>query len=145
MRVAKLTDQIFDMKPTCIVPNINETKDEWLIIYRKTNKSLDDSALDNEVEILTYPYYACRIQAENIDNRFQDLKLMYSDIVELARYKVPNAVNFFNFMINEMKDCINRGRGKNIQSFGIINKHIDEDKMLKLIANMYRNKNYNKL
>lgn len=114
------------------------------MIYRKTNKPLNDATLDNEVEILTYPYYACRIQADNIENRFQDLKLIYSNIVELVRYKVPNAVNFFNFIINELSDCINRGRGKHVQSFGINNKHIDEDKMLKLIADIYRNNHYNK-
>lgn len=133
--ISTLTTNIFNMKPTCILKNTNKLKDEYCLIYKKSPKSPGDI---DDAETLLYPYYACRIQDDSVNCRLVELKSTYPDLVELRRYKTPNSVNFFNYIIDQLPTILERGKHKHIQSFRIKNSDTDESSMLTIIDNIYR-------
>jgi len=130
-----LTKNIFNMKPTCILENTNKIKNEYCLIYKKFSKPLGDI---DDIEILLYPYYACRIQDDSFNCRLMKLKLTYPDLVELRKYKTSNSVNFFNYIIDQSPTLLERGKRKYIQSFCIKDSDTNESTMLEIIDNIYR-------
>lgn len=131
--ISKLTTTIFSLRPTCVMENKNKIKDEYCIFYKKSvSEDTDD------FESAHFPYYACRVQDDSIHTRFMELKTQYPYITQIRKYKTPNSVNFFNYILTELPMILERGNGKFAQSFRIKNAIIDENAFLKLVDNIYR-------
>lgn len=98
------------------MPLNDEMKNEYCVMYRKfTMQEYPDP--DNRPQ---YPYYVCRVQQYSIDSRKKQLLKQYPHLVELCCLKVPNSVNYFNYIIEQMGDFIVRGSTReNIQSFSL--------------------------
>lgn len=133
--ISKLIANVFTMKPSCIMENKDKVKDEYCILYKKTTESPE--TIEN-AEVLHYPYYACRVQEDSITSRLAELKLQYSDIIQLRKYKTPNSVNFFNYILTELPTILERGNNKYSQSFRIRDSTLTEEKCFEIIDNVYR-------
>lgn len=133
--ISKLVANVFTMKPSCVMENKDRVKDEYCIIYKKTTESSE--TIEN-AEILHYPYYACRVQEDSIMGRLVELKSQYPNIIQLRKYKTPNSVNFFNYILTEVPTILERGNNKFSQSFRIRDSTVSEKKCFEIIDNVYR-------
>nr|WIE95437.1 hypothetical protein [Microctonus hyperodae filamentous virus] len=141
----QMTTKLLTLQESAVLPNAHEIKDEYVVIYRKFD--LARRAEITKLDTLMFPYYGCRVQMDNLLLRKNELELMYPQLEELVRLKVPNSVNFFNYMFDEMKNVIERGCNKSlITSFRIRNDDLcaAEDAVMTQIINMYRGKYGNK-
>lgn len=134
--INRANEQLFNMRPTCIAPLKNELKDEYMVIYRKYNEQTKDD-IEEDPELLYLPYYATRVQLDSLKDRELELKKRYPNLELLLKFKLPNSVNFFNYILEEMVDTLERGKGIYSQSFRI-KSSIDEILVLEMIKNLYR-------
>nr|WIE95333.1 hypothetical protein [Microctonus hyperodae filamentous virus] len=140
-----MTAKMFTLQECAVLPNAREVKDEYVVIYRKFD--LTKRAEVANANTLMFPYYGCRVQMDNLLVRKTELMIDFPQLEELLRLKVPNSVNFFNYMFDEMTAVIERGCNKGlITAFRIRNDDVcaAEDAVMTQIINLYRCKYGNK-
>lgn len=134
-----LTTRLFELKPSCIFPLANELKAEYFVLYRKFR--LDDTSTVN----YTHPYYVCRVQMESLDERRHQLLEKYPKLIQLLQFKVPNSVNFYNYIKENLRHIVkqdhhNKNNMRLVQALnGILSPNYQalENEMLAAIQSIY--------